>query len=507
VGRWRSDLALVADTMSRVHPNLYHSVSRERFRAELDSLSARVPSLDHDQLTVELGRIVALVGDGHTRLTFPFDSAAGFFTGHSTTAPPLVPGPSFGHLPLRLGLFSDGLYVVRTTAAHRALLGGRVVEIGTMPVSTAMAAVEPAVQRDNDRQVADLLPKWLVVPEILHARGVTPDRRQVRWVVELPTGRRAAVLAPLPPGVAPTWLEARRAGSAPLAERRPDARHWFERVEGTRVLYARYREVYDDPGQTIAQFADSLFGALDKGEADRLILDLRGNVGGNGFLNQPIVRGIIGTRALQRPGSLFVLADRGTFSAAMMLLAQLEKETPAVIVGEKSGATPNGYGDSRRIRLPATGLTLRVSSLYWQMSDPRDSRDGITPHVATETRYADWRDRRDPALDTALGLCGPPADPDGAWNGELGLAYQRIPIALRVERQGEGWRAWLDAPALQAQNEALEDAGLDRGEFVCARRAAGPPWIFRAHVTAGAMTGVALYQGALVRFRLTRAPR
>ena len=85
----------------------------------------------------------------------------------------------------------------------------------------------------------------------------------------------------------------------------------------------------------------------------------------------------------------------------MMLLCDLEKFTPAVFVGETSGASPNGYGDSRRVRLPNTGLTVRVSTLYWQYWDPRDDRQWIEPGIRAPLTSEDYRAGRDPALEVA----------------------------------------------------------------------------------------------------------
>src|SRR5262245_47903041 len=117
VTKWRADLAFAADSLPRAPPNLFHSVTRQAYRAALDSLAKRVPRLAHHEITVELARILAMVGDGHTRLTLPFDPGAGFFTGHTSTAAPRIPGLVFRHYPIRLGWFADTLWVIRTDAA------------------------------------------------------------------------------------------------------------------------------------------------------------------------------------------------------------------------------------------------------------------------------------------------------------------------------------------------------------------------------------------------------
>lgn len=498
---WRADLAFLADTLPRVHANLFHTLPRDSFEAEIERLSARLQGLDHAAITVDLARIVARVGDGHTRLTLPFDSAAAFFTGHSATAPPKVPGLVFRHLPVRLRFFADGLFVVRADGAHRAILGGRVVSIGRRTVDEAIAAVEPTVQRDNAQQVRHLLPVHLVVPEILAARGVIDDPQKVRIVVVDAKGaRHEAVLAPLPVGTAPDWIEARDPAKAPLSEKHPARRHWFEKVEGAPALYARYHEVMDDDDETVAEFSEKLFAALGRDGADRLILDLRGNVGGNGFLNRPLIRGALSSPSLQRPGRLFVLADRATFSAAMMLLTDLEKLTPAIVAGEGSGASPNGYGDSRRIRLPGTGLTVRASTLYWQTSDPRDARDGIEPHLPVEARFANWRSGHDVVLDSTLALTRDGADPAGKWTGVLSIDYQRLAMSLEIARQGAGWSARVTAPDLGLKDAAADEVTFSGGELRFT--VPGPVQEFRARMAPGALLGIARFQGSDLAFVL-----
>jgi hypothetical protein len=69
--KWRVDLHYLSVEMPKRHKNLFHSVTREQFDSAVSRLNERIPSLTRNQILVELARIVAMVGDGHTSL-FPF---------------------------------------------------------------------------------------------------------------------------------------------------------------------------------------------------------------------------------------------------------------------------------------------------------------------------------------------------------------------------------------------------------------------------------------------------
>jgi hypothetical protein len=314
-----------------------------------------------------------------------------------------------------------------------------------------------------------------------------------------------AVLSPGPPGTAVRWLSARDPGSPPLRDRFPERRHWFTPVPGKPVVYARYREVMDDEHQTVAQFADSLRAALESTGAERLVLDLRGNVGGNGFLNRPLVQHLIRAERLWRPGGLWALIDRGTFSAAVMLAADLELRVPALLVGEKTGGHPNSYGDSRRVVLPRSGLTVRVSSLFWQLTGPQDRRDGITPHIPVSERFADWRAGRDPALEAALAEGGTDVGSTRAWSGEIGWQFSRLPIRLDLERDDAGWKGFVTLAAAGLDRQPLAGARV-AGDGLEARWATnGAEWRLQGRLAGPRVVGLLRYNGQDFPVALTPA--
>ena len=71
-----------------------------------------------------------------------------------------------------------------------------------------------------------------------------------------------------------------------------------------------------------------------------------------------------------------------------------------------SASRGNHYGDSKRITLPNSGVSFRVSSLYWQYWDPRDMRPWIEVQLPAPLSSRDYLAGVDPALH-AIALYSP----------------------------------------------------------------------------------------------------
>lgn len=387
---WNADLTQLANELPKTHPNPFRKTTQQAFLADVDQLRARAPELQPHEVIVDMARIVATIADGHTRLSLPIDDAYGLFHPHVKNTLPKEQALWFHAIPMRFTIKDDALFTTD---------GRRVVRIGNMTAEEAMKAVAPVAPADNDWQRKDFVAAYLAIPEVLHARRVIASLDAVpvtfadgASVVEKP--------APPPP---------------PRAPKTP----WsFEYLESEKAVWLDYHEVLNSKDERLSSFAERMFRFIDEHPVEKLVIDMRDNYGGNNALNRPLLHGIIRSKKLQAPGSLFVLVGRRTFSAAMMLVIDLEEHTSAIFLGEPTGAAPNSYGDSKKITMPESGLLLRVSRLYWQYSDPRDARDTLVPHVVTDDPRA-----------IALDYFGAPAK-EGRWEGFLTADHQRIPLTI-----------------------------------------------------------------------------
>lgn len=395
VAAWREDLAFMAREMERRHRNLYHTVSRSSFDSAVSALDARIPSLARHQIIVELAAIATLVGDGHTNIAPTRDPTIGFST-----------------LPVRLYFFKDGLYIRAAHQSRRELAGTRVLRIGRMTPDQAYARVRKLIGRDNEMGARFFAPFLLAMPEVLHALGITGKVDEATLVVERGGQKQSVTLRPL--GPAPmmppdtdvswwpqdNWADMRPASASPPLWLREDPQnhYWFEYLPADRLVYLQFNKVGNKEDESLTEFSGRLQSFVDSAPVDRLVLDLRLNRGGDGTLNRPLLLALIRARKLWDRGKLFVIIGRSTFSAAQFLVNELEQYTDALFVGEPSGGKVNSYGDSRKITLPNSGLTVRVSTLWWQ-EDPRDDRQWKAPDIAAELTSRDYRANVDPGLE------------------------------------------------------------------------------------------------------------
>jgi hypothetical protein len=398
---WRLDIEAVERAIREFHPRPFRTTSAADFQKHYETLVADVPELSDREVIVRLAALVALIDDGHTRLSIPRQHPEiGLEFGHSPTPGPEHEALEFPQLPLKFEKFDDGIFVIEARADLADLIGSRLVAIDDTGADEAFAAVQAITFAENTQLEALMGVDRLTLPDALTALGVSRGGREVTLTLASPDGGQLQ-RSITPMGSGPyAWKDAFTTGSEPLRLRHAERKFWSQRVEDGNFVYMQMDEIADDD-VSMAEFVTSTLQKAVEHDA-RLVIDIRNNFGGSGGLNKTLVMSIIQNEELNQYDRTFVLTGRRTFSAAQMLVNELEQYTRATFVGEPTGSRPDHFGDPKKIRLQHSGLTLRVSRLHWSSHTAFDAREATYPDFMVAWTSDAYFAGSDPALEFAI---------------------------------------------------------------------------------------------------------
>lgn len=394
---WRHDHRFAAREIRRRAYAPFGELSEPEFDALFEQLDRAVPDLSDQQLIIELMKVVRRLNDGHGRVKPPKDRA-----------------DLQRAVPLQVFLFEEGPFVTAAAPEHEALLGAEVTAIGEHSIDDVVAAFEPVIARDNAnvQWFRANLPPFLREPSVLHALGLVPEPDRIRYTLRDRDGATRTVTIGADPA-SPAWqlrdafpypegwrfLPHALPGALPFYLRNADLPFWFEVLPGERTLYFQFNQVRDAAAETLAQVGERIFATIEAGNLERLVIDMRWNGGGNTFKELPLLRQIIANRTVNRPGALFVIIGRHTFSAAQNGVNFLSHHSEAIFVGEPTGSSPVFIGETKPFELPYSRTVMNVSDLRWVGTWPDDHRIWLPPTLYAPPTFALYCGNRDPAME------------------------------------------------------------------------------------------------------------
>jgi hypothetical protein len=402
---WRADIEAAADAIRESHPRPFRTVSAPVFEEHYEALMDEVPELSDKEVIVRLAALVALIDDGHTRLSIPRQHPAiGLEFGHTPTPEPDNKALEFRQLPLAFERLDDGIFVKAAREDFDELIGYRLTAIDDTNVDDAFAAVQAITYAENSQLESLMGVDRLSLPEALAALGISRSAEKISLTLVSRDGVRSQhEIAPMESGPF-TWRDAFAEEPVQLRHKHPGKKFWSEYVPTENFIYMQIDEISDDD-VSMAEFVSSSLQSAVEHNA-KLVIDIRNNFGGSGGLNKTLVMSIIQSNELNQYDRTFVLIGRRTFSAAQMLVNELEQYTRVTFVGEPTGSRPDHFGDPKKIRLEHSGLTLRVSRLHWSSYTAFDEREATHPDFLTTWTSGAYFGGQDPDLNRALSLQG-----------------------------------------------------------------------------------------------------
>lgn len=373
--QWAQDVDFFARELPQRHANAFHHQTREQFDAAIADLKRRLPQMNGDQIYIALDRLANAIGDAHTYVEFPSDTA---------------------EFPLQLQKFGADYRVVAVGPGYEKALGSRLVKIADTSAEQASQralSITPSTETVAlaDARIAGFLTKGIA----LHGLGIIPNRDVASYTFDNDAGGNLALaFHASPPGTEIQWIEFVK--NSPLYLQNPDKKFWYTYLPESSTLYCNFRG-YEE----LEKNAGGLLRELHDKNPEKLVIDVRQNRGGNYELGlKYLIEPIRALPQINQVGHLFVLIGASTFSAAMSNAAQFRKRTAAMLVGEPIGERPNSYQEARELRLPNSQLRVRYSTRYYRFTESAENI--IRPDHEVLTDWKAYAAGRDPVLEWVL---------------------------------------------------------------------------------------------------------
>lgn len=423
----RQDLDYFARAMAL--DRSFSPTARAAAQARVSALEALPAALPPPKLHVALMQVMAMADNGHTH------------TGATADQGTLI-------LPLRVTLFAEGLYVMRAAAPYRDLLGGRIESIDGQTIGQILPRLE-TLRGGTEGFRRQTAAQYIVLQDLLYGLGVATDPKASTWTVTMPDGQvvtRRVEAYPLPKGddlpdgdrwLSPepgrgmerSWIAYRpRSGEVPQTWRDFGNPFRLFQAAGSCAEVVRLQGIADTDGQRIAPFLASTEAALRAKPPCAVIVDLRGDGGGDYTNTWHFAHAL--PRLVAPGGYLFILTDSLTFSAAITTAAFLKEAggDRVAIIGEPIGDRLSFFSEGGAACLPHLKACVDYQTgkhdyahacndwreCYWLNWLYPVRVKSLQPDIVVPLKFADWNAGRDAAYATALRLAGArPGDSSG----------------------------------------------------------------------------------------------
>jgi len=411
--QWREDLQFAVDTFLE-RDRSFSPAARQQFRDIITNLQKTVESKTDEQIIVELAKAVALSKNAHTRLYILRNSS------------------ELRRYPIRVWQFADGLYVVRATPEYSELLGAKILRIGGRSVEAVKQSVDPLFA-GNASWLNYMNSYTMTSPDVLIGLGLIASdgkaeiefknrggKKVKRRLEPLPLRKSSETteswwdLSPTRPRNDGLWVSALspKAARLPLYLQNAERQYWSQYLPNDRLFYIQFNRSGNAPsGEPFAEFEKRVLTELQSVNADKIVVDMRFNTGGNLDVAKPFMERLAAL-AKERKTKVYVITGRATFSAGLFHAMQLRQHTNATLVGEPVGDELDFWSEGGNVIMPNSKLTLHYADRFhsyspvertelkqylWTSSDLSITK--AAPDIIVKMKARDYFDGRDPALE------------------------------------------------------------------------------------------------------------
>ena len=377
---WVEDLDFYYNGMVSYHINAFSKISEQNFRQQVSQLKQQIGKKTDFQITIELMKLTRKIGDGHTAIHFQH-------------------GKKLKKFPIKI--YDDaGIWrVIAIADNYKKFLGTELTHINNQSIRKLKQSLSGVVQFvENKNSLDQRVPQYIEYAELLFELGLitSPDY----GVFTFSDGSKISTFEIQAEISNHGSLETKFASYTmdyPIIEKVNDAGVedlWYGSASSNNSVYIKFGQ-YPSLDQ-MDEFGQSILTYINKGKMKNLIIDLRGNWGGDFYVGLWLAGYLNLADSIDWLNGVYTLIDKDTFSAATINAAQFKQLLNAKIVGEPTGSNPHGFQDMGNFDLPNSGLIVSYSKRLFRLQEI--SNQGLQPDVAINYSWEAFKNGEDNIL-------------------------------------------------------------------------------------------------------------
>lgn len=406
------DIKALIYNLNEIHPDIFSVCRQEDL---LNAVNRAINSLPDSISKLDLYRraapIVAMIGDGHTNLGFPFND---------------VLTKELKRFPVFVKVLSDKS-IICTSCIDSIIKGGdKILSINGISSEKIIDSMLPYVSGEREHfKLSRIDGAFNGLRQMLYPA----DSFEVEY---LPTGSDKPKKVNLP---GTQWDDLIK--RVPKSRRAKNTKDYSFEIDTTNNVAIMDFRSFVNPSK-MEVFADSMFRTLKDNRINNLIIDIRNNGGGNSYVGDILLRYISPEPFVQmekmlmkvtpvssklmnyrilptldfyatdekdfiKPrtdeeghfkGNVYLLTSNKTFSSAGSFAWTFKECKTGPVIGEETGGMNVCYGDILGYTMPISKLYCTVSfKRFWQLRADENDIHGTLPDIAVPASDA---------LDTAI---------------------------------------------------------------------------------------------------------
>lgn len=358
----------------------YININVSEIEKKLNALKTKVLSLSDSLILLEIQSLLASSGQPMLRVDLS----------------------SLPDIPVRFISLPDGIFVHSANEKNKNLLGKRLATIAGKNVDVAMMMkMRSLFPSDNFSSMAANFADFIIYPDILKHLGFLAESKTVDMgfmdsdgciedvSIKLEDYNQTDLLI-TPPYDKPE--------TSPLYCRKSN-NYWSEFIPENNTLYVRFKKTEQD-SCLFSVFAADFQSKYLSNNTRKIVLDLRGNRGGETALAEDFIRDIV-VKANSARVPVFVLVDRYTQGSAVYDACMLRNLCKAVIVGENAGSKANHCGNPKTVTMEYESLTIQIPTQSYNF-EQNVNLNTFCPSIPIDLRSFDYFQGNDPVLNWVL---------------------------------------------------------------------------------------------------------